>query len=88
MSAFIMCCMVGSGARKQVLNRTRRRLAGEVELCPVCGEPLLEAEIDHMQPLSRQGTNFEENLWIICRDCNRAKGNMTLYEFLLERTGR
>jgi 5-methylcytosine-specific restriction endonuclease McrA len=34
-----------------------------------------------MQPVSRHGTDLEENLWIICRACNRAKGNLTLYEF-------
>ena len=53
--------------------------------CPVCGDRMTSGEIDHKQPRSRDGTDLVENLWVICRDCNREKGNRTLYEFSLSR---
>lgn len=33
--------------------------------------------IDHLQPLSKGGTNDEENLWLLCETCNRAKSDKT-----------
>lgn len=53
--------------------------------CPVCGDRMVGGEVDHKQPKSRDGTDLVENLWVICRDCNREKRNQTLYEFLLRR---
>jgi hypothetical protein len=32
-------------------------------------------QIDHIIPLSFGGTNDEENLWLLCEPCNRAKSN-------------
>ena len=34
-------------------------------------------QIDHIIPLANGGTNKEENLWLLCESCNRAKSNKT-----------
>lgn len=34
-------------------------------------------EIEHIVPLSRGGTNDEDNLWLSCRSCNAFKGIQT-----------
>ena len=31
--------------------------------------------IDHIQPISKGGTNDEEHLWLLCETCNGAKSN-------------
>jgi HNH endonuclease len=37
----------------------------------------MQMEIDHLQPLALDGTSDEENLWLACPQCNRAKGVQT-----------
>lgn len=37
--------------------------------------------LDHKVPLSRGGANVEENLQLVCRRCNGAKGSFTNEEF-------
>ena len=32
-------------------------------------------QIDHIIPIAEGGTNEEENLWLLCEPCNRAKSN-------------
>jgi hypothetical protein len=34
-------------------------------------------EIEHIIPLSKQGSNDESNLWLACPLCNRYKGDRT-----------
>jgi hypothetical protein len=36
-----------------------------------------ELEIEHIYPLSKGGTNEEDNLWLACRSCNLFKSNQT-----------
>ena len=48
--------------------------------CKKCGnsikeEPNLLLEINHINPLSKEGLTVEENLQTLCWKCNRAKGN-------------
>ncbi len=57
-------------------------------LCYYCGENLLvsivsywSVDIDHKQPVSKEGTNELDNLCITCLYCNRAKNNKTEEEF-------
>lgn len=54
-------------------------------ICPICKRTVVEFELDHIQPLSRGGTNHPSNLWFICKKCNREKGMRTLYEFIVGR---
>ena len=54
--------------------------------CPVCGENYSDREgktIDHKLPRSQYpwlAMEFE-NLWVICRFCNREKGEKHWYEY-------
>ncbi len=41
--------------------------------CAYCGSKD-NLTIDHIIPLSRGGTNREDNLQCLCRDCNNLKG--------------
>lgn len=48
--------------------------------CPMCRSGLTlelerDAQIDHIVPLSRGGTNDLVNLQMLCAECNRAKSN-------------
>lgn len=62
--------------------------------CPYCEIPLSVANeygarthFDHMQPLSRGGTNDDSNIIACCADCNIRKGSKTVFEFMCERMG-
>ncbi|HEV8669179.1 MAG TPA: HNH endonuclease signature motif containing protein [Candidatus Limnocylindria bacterium] len=49
-------------------------------VCAYCGEPG-PLEADHRVPLSREGTNFIDNILPACRRCNGRKHKMTEEEF-------
>ena len=51
--------------------------------CMYCGVRLTSdnLQIDHMDPVSRGGSNDDENLQALCRRCNIRKGNHTDDEF-------
>lgn len=48
--------------------------------CQYCGAmpPKVPLEIDHIQPVSRGGTNDKMNLVTACFDCNRGKSDVVL----------
>lgn len=53
--------------------------------CCFCGnsvakEPNLLLEIDHIIPISKNGSTTEDNLQTLCWKCNRSKGNKILQE--------
>ena len=50
--------------------------------CVYCGEHGTRLECDHVEPVSRGGTNGIENLATACLRCNRAKRAKTLKEWL------
>jgi 5-methylcytosine-specific restriction endonuclease McrA len=55
------------------------------QVCAVCRKNVLDDEIefDHIIPFSRGGSSSQENLRVLCRDCNRKKSD-TLRELLAE----
>lgn len=46
--------------------------------CQTCGAypPEARLEVDHKIPLSKGGSNDEENLWTLCFECNRGKADI------------
>jgi hypothetical protein len=48
--------------------------------CQYCGAmpPKTPLEVDHIQPVSKGGTNDKMNLVTACLDCNRGKSNVEL----------
>lgn len=52
--------------------------------CALTGRDLTPetASIDHIMPLSRNGSHDLENIWVIDHKVNMAKGTMTTDEFV------
>lgn len=61
--------------RKRIIKRDGRT-------CFYCNVVPNKIEIDHKIPISRGGTNDENNLVVACQKCNRSKRNKTVEEFL------
>lgn len=81
----------GSGAWRQTRHRLRAEGADEETLdfarvlvadpCAYCGA---EADtFDHIEPRSKGGSSFWENLTAACRPCNSSKRTASLLGFLL-----
>ena len=74
--------LAGWQVRSYVFHRDGRR-------CAYCGTARAERhELDHIVPRSRGGTNRVSNLVVSCQDCNIAKGNMSVEEFLADKPKR
>ena len=52
--------------------------------CAYCDATNVPLEIDHIQPKSNGGSNRPSNLTLACHDCNQAKGNRDIRDFLAE----
>lgn len=51
--------------------------------CAACRTSLSEGyHVDHIKPLSRGGSNWPENLQLLCPSCNVRKGAMPMEEFM------
>jgi hypothetical protein len=50
--------------------------------CALTGQPLTPetAVLDHIVPLSRGGEHTAQNIWVLHRDVNQAKGKLLLSE--------
>ncbi|MDD4933998.1 MAG: RNA-guided endonuclease IscB, partial [Methylacidiphilaceae bacterium] len=67
--------LAGYEVREYLLEKWGRK-------CAYCGAENTPLEIDHIHPRSRGGSDRVSNLAIVCHDCNQAKGNRPLEEFL------
>lgn len=69
--------------RSRSKNR-RKTFAEQQGLCFYCGNNTNYEKwtIDHKDPISRGGSRLKENRIGACYNCNHAKNNMTLSEFL------
>lgn len=64
--------------RAQMTPELRRRIiARDKSICQHCGKLCNESEIeiDHKTPISKGGKTVPDNLQVLCRNCNRKKGN-------------
>lgn len=66
--------------RRHVSLRTRWRILSNNDFrCQACGRRGIEVnggvEVDHIVPVSKGGTHEDDNLQVLCYDCNRGKGN-------------
>jgi len=50
-------------------------------MCAYCGKTGVPLEVEHIIPISRDGTDRVSNLTLSCRNCNINKGNKTAEEF-------
>lgn len=79
-------------AAKGKLSRGIRKIlyAAQKGRCPVCKNKLiLEGEkkfhIDHIIPLSSDGTNTDDNVQLLCFECNVSKGAKLSHVFMQSR---
>ena len=73
-----------SQRRKSIKGRERKRVWEKTQgKCYYCGVEisLEEMTVDHLQPMSQNGTNDLDNLVPTCRSCNASKGVKTVEEF-------
>ena len=76
--------------RREVLNSanlTAKQLAewetSQYKICSYCGKPCeLDYQLDHIEPLSKNGTHSLDNLTISCPTCNQSKSNTPLLIWL------
>ena len=65
--------------RKPISGRVRQNvLMRDNYTCQICGATVKDGaklEIDHIKPVSKGGTNNENNLQVLCQQCNREKHN-------------
>lgn len=63
-------------------RRLRKALVHRGMPCALCGIPVTthdpqlptHAELDHIVPVARGGTDTRDNVQVLCRKCNRRKG--------------
>lgn len=69
--------------RKLMTEKLRRTIIlRDNKTCQLCGKKCKEneIEIDHIIPVSKGGKTCEDNLQVLCRDCNRRKSNKIIRE--------
>ncbi|MGK7931566.1 MAG: RNA-guided endonuclease IscB [Microcystaceae cyanobacterium] len=54
--------------------------------CQYCGATNKPFEVDHVHPRSKGGSDRVSNLTLACHDCNQAKGNQDVRDFLKGKT--
>lgn len=68
--------------QRKIMTRRLRSVVilRDKKICQICGKICTdnEIEIDHIIPVSKGGKTCEDNLQVLCRDCNRKKSNKIL----------
>jgi 5-methylcytosine-specific restriction endonuclease McrA len=67
--------LYGYEVREYLLEKWNRK-------CAYCGATDTQLEIEHIKPKSKGGSDRVSNLAIACHDCNQAKGNLEIEQFL------
>ncbi len=67
--------LYGYEVREYLLEKWNRK-------CAYCGATDTRLEIEHIKPKSKGGSDRVNNLAIACHDCNQAKGNQEIEQFL------
>ena len=67
--------LAGYEVREYLLEKWGRK-------CAYCGVVDAPFEIEHIQSKSKGGSNRVSNLTLACHDCNQAKGNQDIRDFL------
>lgn len=73
--------------RPKISHAKRLRIFNKCHgLCHYCHKKLTldDCHIDHMTPISRGGSNDDDNLTLACPECNESKGTLTENEYLLK----
>ena len=71
----------GNCRSTKIRDERRRQIVKNAGRCENCDQTE-NLELDHMIPRSRGGCHCEDNLWVLCRACNRHKWTLTAYEFV------
>jgi 5-methylcytosine-specific restriction endonuclease McrA len=53
--------------------------------CVYCGATNVPLQVEHIKAKAKGGTNRVGNLTIACRECNQAKGNQDIRDFLMDK---
>ncbi|WP_254510412.1 HNH endonuclease [Anatilimnocola floriformis] len=77
----------GPSARRK---RKRERMMRQHPYCTYCGLKLNNenSTLDHIRPISRGGTNHDDNLVLSCRKCNAEKGDQLHHKWLRKKKNR
>lgn len=67
--------LCGYETREYLLEKWGRK-------CAYCGAQNVPLEIEHIQPKSKGGSDRVSNLTLSCHECNQAKGNWDIKDFL------
>lgn len=70
---------ISHAKRLRIFNKYHSR-------CYYCHKKLSinSCHIDHMTPISKGGSNRDDNLVLACPECNESKGTLTRNEYLLK----
>lgn len=70
-------------SQKDVVSIKQKKLKEQKHTCVYCGTKigLDSSDLDHKTPLSRGGTDHEENLQALCKKCNKEKHSKTDIEY-------
>lgn len=81
---------LGNRTISQTTTTSWNRLKGIIkrhhgDICHYCGNYAPNGQVDHILPLTKGGTDAVDNLVWSCEQCNQAKGDKTVEEWMQTR---